>query len=256
MSTLERRPGRVIFTRPGQSPRHYDASYYLALLVTGLCSPFMLVLEPMFGVMVSIVVAVSAVAFGLVALNQRITRGPGFSVVRKTFEISAPIGNDGYRDPAGEDELLIEGETHPKSTLREVVRGHFQIRSGQVTTDFYPVYLVFDGHVAEVASMTIEAKAAHIRDELAELLEVPAHSRDTTTYGTGVPLRFAESAFTLGIGLALALLPMIALISAGRYFAIPMPAFTALGIWLLFRVSGNLLGGRAGRGGPLTREEP
>ena len=242
MPALDRRPGRVIFTRPGQTPTLHEGIYHLALLGTGLCSALMLFIEPFYGAMAATLCGVVAMAMGLVVMSSKVAIGGRLLQVRKRFELVTAAHAEGYRDAPSEDEIELEdGRKFPKSKVREVVLGHFSNNSGGGGQhDFWPVYLVLDEHVIELAVLTNKSSALKLRREVAELFDVPAVERETRVFGTGLGAGFLNGLVSIGLDLLFLSLPVLVLTTLGRHAAVPTGAVLALLLWMNHRITPSI----------------
>lgn len=242
MSSLERRPGRTLFTRPGQTPGLHEGVYHASLLITGLCSLLMLVVQPIIAVIVSMLAGVTTMSMGLVALSTRVASGGRLISVRRHFELSAPAVAEGYRDAPHEDELLVEGRRFPRSKVREVVLGHYSNTAGGSENHFYPVYLVLENHVIELAVLRRKRAARRLCREIAELFDVPVRRRETGLLGTGTSVGCVQGLITIGLELAALMVPLLVLSTLGPLIALPTPALMALALWLINRMSASVFG--------------
>ena len=244
MSTLERKPGRVIFTRPGQTPVLHEGLYYTFLLATAACSIAMLLIEPFYAALLSMLFAVGAMALGIMTSVSRNALGGRLLAVRRSFELVTPQSSDGYRDAPSEPELWIEGRRFPQNKVREIRLGHFITDGGGgMTHDFWPVFLVLDEVVVELAVLRDKADALKLRREIAELFDVPMTESDTGRFGAGYGLGLLNGLLMCVVDLAAVMLPFLLVLSHPS-LAVPSPALAALLMWLVHRVSPKLFGAR------------
>lgn len=249
MSSLRRERGRVIFTRPGQTPGLHAGIYYFFLLATALCSPLIFFVEPFYAAMASTMVGIGALAMGLLDMSTRVSTGGRLLQVRKHFELVSPTSAEGYRDAPSEAMLEFDGRRFPKSKVREVVLGHyFTMTGGNQEHHFWPVYLVLDEHVIEIAILGDKGEALRLRREISELFDVPMRERETGIFGEGVGAGCLNGLLTIGLDLVLLSLPVAVLTTLGMHAAAPVPALVALLMWLNHRITPTLFarGIRAG----------
>ncbi len=241
MTTLRREPGRVVFTRPGQTPGLHEGIYYFFLLAMGLCSVGMLLFEPFFGIIGSLGAGVGALAGVLLDMSSRVSTGGRLLQIRKHFTLVSPSVDQGYRDAPTGQTLEFDGHRIPQSKVREVVLGHFfNTTGGGARHDFWPVYLVLEDQVIELAVLRDKSSALKLRREIAELFDVPMLERETDIFGVGIAGGCLNGILTIGLDLVLIMLPLLALTMVGERGAVPVPAIAAVLMWLNHRLTPKL----------------
>ena len=240
MSQLRREAGKVVIERPGTKPTELRGLYYGLLLTTALCGGLTSVLPPPAGALILIFVATVAMVTGLL-YESRHAYGGRLLRVKRTLELVEGEDSPGYREAARGSELVFAGHRVPKSSVREVVRGHIVQRNRHGESHAWPVYLVTEDRVIELAVVDDEPTALKLGREVAELLGVPVRDRETHAFGaySGVGCFALTATILLQTGLIVG--AMMASFEPRWWFASLLLAFA---MWLINWGQGQLSGSR------------